>query len=111
MIINVQVTTTKSGFWGAFPLSQHNLTPLLTSCHSGQCCLTCVLVSVGITLKDGGKSSSNCSVKGEGTKRWKGFLLLHREEEISVEEGDLGNCVKEPLHYTPILLGCNDKLY
>lgn len=59
-----------------------------------------------------GKYFSNCSVKWEGAKKWKGLLLLlHREVEISVGEGDSGNFVKGPLHSTPIPLGCNDKLY
>lgn len=57
-----------------------------------------------------GKYSSNCSVKWEGVKRCKDLLLLlHREAEIPVGERDLGNCVKGPLHSTPVILGCNDK--
>lgn len=54
VIIDIQVTTTDSGSWGSFPVYQHSLTPLLTSSHSGQCCLICVLPSVVIILKDGG---------------------------------------------------------
>lgn len=43
----------ESGSWGSFPLYQHNLTPLLTSSHSGQCCSSCGLALVVVILKDG----------------------------------------------------------